>query len=79
MPKFSIGEVCFAEPSSTNSAGFRMTNHIGKERVRMLQLVLYGEALPDPYFLIASHGGGGWRRITADEIRWDTSGLRKSS
>lgn len=35
-------------------------------------------ALPAPLFLIASHGCGGWRRITPDEINWETSRIRPS-
>ena len=71
--EFSIGEVGFAVPSTENSAGFQCTDHIGDERIRLFQLVRDGEGLPDPLFLIASHGSGGWRRITPDEIDWGTS------
>jgi len=78
LEKFSIGCVCFAVPCTTNSAGFCMTDHIGKERVRLLQLVRDEQPLPDPLFLIASRGSGGWRRITPDEIDWETSGIRRT-
>ena len=78
-PEFSIGEVVFAEPCTKNSAGFRHTCKLGDERVALLQLVRDGQALPEPLFLIASHGHGGWRRITPDEIDWETSRIMPSS
>jgi hypothetical protein len=76
--KFSIGEVEFAEPCEKNSAGFRHVWKVGDERVALLQRVRDGKALPEPLFLIASHGCGGWRRITPDEINWETSRIRPS-
>lgn len=75
---FSVGEVIFAEASTTNSAGFRGLSHIGDERVRLLQLVRDGKPLPDGLFLIASYGSGGWRRITPDEIDWEGSRIKPS-
>jgi hypothetical protein len=77
-PEFSIGKVEFAEPCEKNSAGFRCAWKVGAERVALLQLVRDGKALPAPLFLIASHGCGGWRRITPDEINWETSRIRPS-
>jgi len=76
--EFSIGEVCFGAPGTTNSAGFRVTSHIGPARVALFQLVRDGKPLPAPLFLIASHGSGGWRRITPDEINWETSRIQPS-
>lgn len=48
------------------------------QRMALLQLVRDGKPLPEPLFLIASHWFGGWRRITADEIDWETSRIKPS-
>ena len=69
MNKLSIGAVGFGRPSTKNFAGWEHTDHIGDERVRLLQLVRDGKPLPEPLFLVGQRHGG-YTRITPDEINW---------
>ena len=78
MNKLSIGAVGFGRPSTKDSAGWEHTDHIGDERVRLLQLVRDGKPLPEPLFLVGRRYGG-YTRITPDEINWETSGLKPTT
>ena len=74
----TFGNKCLNCGWQGNSAGWRLTHHIGEERLKLLQLVRDGKPLPKPLFLVGQSSGTGFRRITPDEINWETSMLKKS-
>ena len=77
--RIPIGGVAFAVPvdKTVNSAGWRHAEYIGDEHVMLLQLVRDGKPLPNRLFLIGQVLGG-YERITAEDINWETSRIKPS-
>ena len=78
--RIPIGGVAFAVPvdKTGNSAGWRHAEYIGDEHVMLLQLVRDGKPLPNRLFLIGQVLGG-YERITAEDINWETSRIKPMS
>jgi hypothetical protein len=74
-----IGGVAFAVPvnETSNTAGWMHAIYCGDERVMLLQLVRDGKPLPNKLFLIGQVPGG-YERITADDVNWETSRIKPS-
>lgn len=72
--KWRVGAVAFAEscPVELNSAGFRLSEpYLGAQRVEFLTKAMNGEDLPGGRFLVGQNDGGGYQKITRDDVDWE--------
>lgn len=75
IPKFQIGQVGFGKPCSKkqNSAGWVQHSVIGKPRLNLLRRAMLGDELPDGLFLIATRDGASYKKISTNEVDWESS------
>jgi len=75
MSKVSIGAVCFGRVTGET---FKHETIMGAERYQLLQRVANGEDSPDGLILL-NYTHGGFKRMTASEINWNTSSIKPAN
>lgn len=74
MPKHQIGDVYVVPASLDNPYKYAGAASTGRERVRLLKLFRDGQD-PTGWQLWFAPMSGGAKRITIEEVDWESSGL----